>query len=468
MLHGLLLPLFLALAGCAPYLVVTGGAVNLDKVQEIQRTLVAIRGLKFTAEVPIEVKKEAEIRSYLEAELLKHYGEEKMKAMGLAYAKLGLLPSGVDLKKTLLDFYPAQVAAFYDPKGDKLVLPEDFGAGLLLGTAQFLAKRDILGEMVLAHELTHALQDQHFALERRLERADNDDRILALRAIVEGDATLAGFSAVLGRTDFDLLPTIGKQIETELRQKRSDFPEIPKSILEQLLFQYYGGVPFVSRMLEERGWLGVNFLYSAPPLSTEQVLHPEKYFDYPDPPTRIDLRSLSQLFAPDWREIENNVLGELMVEVLFREFLSQEEATVAAEGWDGDRFVAFRRGEEVSFIWATVWDLAQHAGEFFHRYREILSKKYGAAEAAATHAYIEQRGQSVVIVEGLESAHVREQIDKIWQGMELKEEPFKRPVPPLRRRPDPPKPAAAALFQKPIAHPSLRGSEPPMSVPYSG
>ena len=95
---------FLAQTGCITYPAVSGGVVNLDKLQEIKKGLVAIRGLKFIDEVPITVKKKDEIRKYLEASLLREYGEDRLKNISLAYAKLGLFPRRFDLRKSLLDF----------------------------------------------------------------------------------------------------------------------------------------------------------------------------------------------------------------------------------------------------------------------------------------------------------------------------------------------------------------------------
>ena len=408
---------------------VSRGAVNQDKLQEIKTRVAALRGLDFKREVPIEIKTKEEMRRHFERDLEREYGNEKLQKIAVAYAKLGLFPEALDLKKSLLDFYTAQVAAFYDPETKKLVLPEDLGGGILLGALQFLSQRDILGEMVLAHELTHALQDQHFSLEDRLRPSSNDDKTLAFHAMVEGDATLSGFGYLFGGIDDQSLALINQTVRESLQEARSTLSDVPEAIIEELLFQYYGGVSFVSHLLREKGWIAIDRLYSSPPLSTKQVLHPEKYFDLPDPPTRIDLKALAALFGPDWKEIENNVLGELMVQVLFKRFLSEEQAKEIANGWDGDRFVAFQRGKEVAFIWATVWDSSRDAEEFLQGYQKILAKKYGGAEVSMAHAYMEQRDQRVIIVEGLEKAHVKDHVEKIWQGMELKEEPFKLPFP---------------------------------------
>ena len=383
-----------------------------------------MRGLNFKKEVPVEIKNKDEMRSHFERELEQEYGNEGLKNVALAYAKLGLFPQVLDLKKSLLDFYSAQVAAFYDPETKRLVLPEDLAGGILLGALQFLAQRDIMGEMVLAHELTHALQDQHFSLEDRLRRSSNDDKTLAFHAVAEGDATLSGFGYLFGGIDDKALALVNQTIQESIQEAKSTLTDVPEAVIEELLFQYYGGASFVSRLLREKGWLGVNRLYSSPPLSTEQILHPEKYFDLPDPPTRVELNDLSTLFESDWKEIENNVLGELMVQVLFKRFLSEEEAKVIANGWGGDRFVAFQRGSEVSFIWATVWDSIRDAEEFLQGYQKLLAKKFSSSGEDASRTYIEQRGQQVVVVEGLERSYVKERIEKIWQGMELKEERF--------------------------------------------
>lgn len=386
-----------------------------------------MRGLDFKREVPIEIKSKEEMRRHFERDLEQEYGDEKLENIAVAYAKLGLFPQALDLKKSLLDFYTAQVAAFYDPETKKLVLPEDLGGGILLGAVQFLSQRDILGEMVLAHELTHALQDQHFSLKDRLRSSSNDDKTLAFHAVAEGDATLGGFGYLFGGIDDKSLDLINQTVRESMQEARSALSDVPEAIIEELLFQYYGGISFVSRLLREKGWPGINRLYSSPPLSTEQILHPEKYLDLPDPPTRMELKDISILFDSDWKEIENNVLGELMVQVLFKRFLSEEEAKVVANGWDGDRFVAFQHGKEIAFIWATVWDFSRDAEEFLQGYQKILAKKYGSA-VVSNGSYTEQRENRVVVVEGLEKGYVKERIEKVWQEMELKEEKFGSPA----------------------------------------
>lgn len=419
---------FLFAAGCAPYLVVSDGQINPDKLQEIKAAVARLRGLPFKADVAVEVKNSAEMRRAFESDLEQDYGDEKLRNVALAYAKLGLLPKGTDLKKSLVDFATAEVAAYYDPRAKKLVMPQSMNTGAAISTAQFVARRDFAGEMVLAHELTHALQDQHFSLEARLGPSGNDDADLAFRALTEGDATLSGWAYLSGRVELKALERMSQGTQQGANDARS-LVDVPPAIVEETMFQYTGGVAFVFRLLRERDWAAVNRIYAAPPLSTEQVLHPEKYFSHPDPPTKIRLDNLPALFSPDWKELENNVLGELMVQVLFKQFFSENEAKTAAEGWDGDRFVAFRRGDEVAFVWASVWDSEQDAEEFEQGYRRIVAKKYPDGRYAEVF-YAERRGPRVVIVEGLPGDRVKRQIEMIWQGMEITEEPFNPPFAP--------------------------------------
>jgi hypothetical protein len=392
-------------------------------VEQIKARVAAVRGLPFKAEVPIDIKNRAEMQRAFEEDITADYGEEGLAKKALAYGKLGLIQPGVDLKKVLLDFYSSQVLAFYDPRTKKLVMP-DRAAG---------AGEDI--PVVLAHELTHALQDQHFPIVQKLIDSSDDDGDLALRALVEGDATLSGFAyaGIPGST----LAAMAKKFEEEMRQSTPSFPDLPPALVEENFFPYYAGAALIARVLEQHGWAGVDTLYAAPPLSTEQLLHPEKYFTEPDPPTHVEIGGVAALFPADWQELENNVLGELMIRVLFEQFLPKEDARIAAAGWDGDRFIAYGHGAAAAFVWTSVWDSDGDAEEFLAAYRRVLAKKYPAP--AAAKAYIERRGLKVVIVEGLDATPAA--IEELWRGIETKEEPFTPPFAPAA------KPATAPAVQ---------------------
>jgi hypothetical protein len=359
--------------------------------------------------VPIEIKSRAEMMQSFAQDISAEYGEEGLRKKALAYGRLGLIPENVDLKQALLEFYNAEVVAYYDPRTKTLVMPDRAAA----------AGEEIA--VVLSHELTHALQDQNFPLLEKLLKPGDDDGDLALRAVVEGDATLTGYAFVgAGRA---ALREIARKFSEEMRDSMPALGGVPDALIEEMLFPYYGGAALVVRMLDERGWKGVDALYATPPLSTEQVLHPEKYLTDPDPPVAVVLGGLAAVFSDDWKEVENNVMGELMTRVLFERFLPKDEARAAAEGWGGDRFVAYSRDGSVAFVWASVWDSESDAEEFLAAYRRLAAKRSPPQDAA--RVYAERRGARVMIVEGLDAtAAARE---ALWREMEANKVPFTPP-----------------------------------------
>jgi len=429
---GLVLLISSAQTGCAPQLAKNGEAQIRERVELVKRKVATIRGLPFVKEIPIRLENNEVIRKYVESELLENNGEEKLRNISLAYAKLGLFPAGMNLEKSLLKMYAAKVQGFYDLNGKEVVLRRNsantaHSGGAFLGAIT-------CDEKALAHELTHALQDQHFALAERLTPSNNSDKTLAFRAMAEGDANLAESVYYFGGI-FQDSSSIAQPSRSRKAKLSQGLSNVPSAIADKLLFEYQNGMSFVKQAFMKAGWPGVNRLYRSPPLSTEQMLHPEKYFDAPDPPTVINDKNLSCLFPAGWKEIENNTLGELMVQSLFSKFLSREEARVVAGGWDGDRFVAFRRGDAISFIWITVWDYPRDAQEFYEKYQQILSKKYGRNIGSNPPYYIEKRARFVIVAEGVRRTDVQRCKDNIWDGIALQEDVAKSAFEPVENQP---------------------------------
>ncbi len=197
-LRGWLL-LSLLVSACS-YAVVRNGEINESAATQIERGLESVRGLTFRAPVPMEVKSPEELRQYLEAEIARQYTPDEVRGLQRVYERLGLLAPDVDLGQALVKLYTAQIAGFYDPHAGKLFLvPSGMPpVGWTVSFMQFVLRRDLVNEMLLAHELTHALQDQHFGTLAAADDPSNDDRSLAIHAVVEGDATLAGFAYLFG------------------------------------------------------------------------------------------------------------------------------------------------------------------------------------------------------------------------------------------------------------------------------
>lgn len=411
--------LFLGLAGCAVQTDQSPKASNSRFLAAIRDRLSQARQMERLGEASVVLESKDRAAASIDDNLRKNSGTYSLDERSLAYEKLGLLPPGGDLKQGLLSFYSSQAMAFYDSVGKRVVL----AAGDDNGSERGVLRED--DERVIAHELVHAYQDQRFAIGERLRAHGNGDAVLALRSVAEGDALLGEYAYVFGGVDDRLLDYVGQVLDAT--GGNPSLPSVPTIVSDRIQFQYVSGSRFVSRALRHGGWLSVNRLYQSPPLSTEQILHPEKYFEVWDPPARIELKNLSRLFPSPWREIENDTLGELSVRCLFSQFIETSAAASAAQGWGGDRFVAYQKGDNVAFIWATIWDSDADADEFHQEYLRVLAMKYGPGPSRSDY-YVERRGSMVLVVEGLERQEISQHIDTVWAEMVVEKEAAQAPA----------------------------------------
>src|SRR6185503_11908852 len=188
-----------------------------------------------------------------------------------------LLPPNTSLRAAIERLYEAEGAAFYDPRGKRLVIStKPFATPFALRMVGFLAGRDLAGEMVVAHELVHAIQDQNWGVPTDpdpIADAQGDCR-LAHRALLEGDATLAGFAQVLGGgPDAKAISAIERELAKLPAELAARYPDVPPALLATLGVQYHAGAVFVGRALRDGGWRAVDALHEDPPTSTEQILH---------------------------------------------------------------------------------------------------------------------------------------------------------------------------------------------------
>jgi hypothetical protein len=417
----------LVAASCAPYRVLRAGQVNATAAARVKAKLVTLRGLRFSSAVPVQAVTAEEARKLLERELRAQYSVDELARLSRVYVALGLLPQGSDLERAYLELYAHQVAGFYDPIERRMVLVENATApDLLTRVVGGVLRRDFAGELVLAHELTHALQDQHYGLDVSRTDLGEDDAALARHAVYEGDATLAGFGVVLGTLKPSSAVSLAAKLEGVPGQLARAYPEIPDAIRESVIFQYVAGVNFVSWAYQRAGWEGVNALLARPPLSTEQILHPEKYFMRAEYPLSVKLGGTSPYVQAGWQSAEEATLGEFTIQVLGDQFLSRTRAAAMAAGWDGDRLLALSRGEDIALVWLTAWDTEKDAPEFLEAYATILAAKHpqGAPETrddalvspASTAPYrVERRGTKVLVVEGLLDPDLARVTERVWR-----------------------------------------------------
>lgn len=239
-----------------------------EQVERVAGVVAEIRGHPFD-EVPEPVvlspdELEARVREELEV-----YTVEDADLDGLLLTALGVLEPGSDLRSLLIDAYGEQVAGFYDPDTDELVVS---GAG----DGERLGRVD---ELTLAHELQHALADQVFGLPSEDEVPEGEeDEEFARTALIEGDATVTMSAyAEVGFSAADRMLLLG-ELE-DLASGLADATELPHLLQRQLEFPYVEGAGFVAALLETGGWAAVDAAYAEPPTSTAAVLDPQRYLD---------------------------------------------------------------------------------------------------------------------------------------------------------------------------------------------
>lgn len=414
--------------GCS-YPLVQHGEVQLPLTAEIKKETVKERGLAFQAPVSIEYSRKEQTKKLLRQIIDRDYTPEEMENLQKAFLSLGLIDEAdFDINK-IIDLYVEQAAGFYDPITKKLYLTDWLNKkDVLVSLLEFVAQKDLSGELLLSHELTHALQDQHYDLEKFImEDKDNLDMILARHAVTEGDATAVGFNVVAGRygKSVQASPELPRLIQKEAKKLGSGFGNLSPIVREQLLFPYYGGLYFTREVLVARGWTGMDAVYKKPPRSTEQILHPEKFLKVVDEPKPLKKPSLDFLKKAGHRFIMASTLGELGTQILLAEYVGKKKSAAASEGWGNDFFSVWEDQEKfLPFVWVTVWDSDLDAKEFFDLYPKLLLKRREKEEISLVEekknlkvfqfeknrlVRVEKIGNSVLIVEGF-PAEITKQI----------------------------------------------------------
>jgi hypothetical protein len=247
-----------------------------------------------------------------------------------------------DLKLALNQLYGAQLAGFYDPDTKRMVLASDLS--------------EDEQALTLYHELVHALQDQHYHLAGALDwKPEQSDAQTALQALAEGDATLAMLDiarSAAGLPELDF-PVALLQLDSLLMQAKPEFAKIPGLLIRALVAPYADGLTFV-RELRARGagWKAVDAAWRERPISTEQILHPHKYF------AREPVVALPPVAPPPGfgAATFRDVMGEQGLKLLFEEWAPAQSAALAATGWGGDRIAVFKDAERNAVLWHIVFD----------------------------------------------------------------------------------------------------------------
>jgi hypothetical protein len=401
------------LRGCA-YSLVRGDRVNSQQAAQIEAGIQDLRQLRFKRPVPLVVKTPDEAESMMEADMMRDYTDNQLKADSVAGALTGLYPAGLDLKAASLKLLKSQVAGFYDPHGKEMVLVEG-GAdlGIWNSAAQFMIQRDVVGQMLLAHELTHALQDQNFDLESSLDKVkDNDDRALALKSVAEGDATIAGFAYAVGRMDNSTADSLTNSLKQLPQALAAEAPHTPEGLSVPLLFQYSEGVRFVAEAYRRGGWTAVDALYRNPPQSSHQILHPELYFNGNAPAPQIELAGYDGIMR-GWKKADDDTYGELLIRVILERNLGKQSSEVGlAAQWIADRMIILQESRGVNVIWMLAFSDGHSASHFAVVYQTLLDRLLGDS----TPHRIDVRSNVVLVVIGEGANYFETLAPAIWNA----------------------------------------------------
>lgn len=333
---------------------------------DIEAQVSQLRGLNATGALARNLLTPEELREFVLNDFFDDYSAEEARDDARVLSLLGLLEPDFDLLSFYTDLFSEQVAGFYDDEiKEMFVVQEDGFRGLERST--------------YAHEFVHALQDQIYNFDEGLDYNDDSceidtERCAAIQALIEGDATILQEEWL--RT-YATQQDIVDLIEFFDIFQQPVFDSAPNYMQQDFLFPYTYGADFVREIRNQGGWSAVNAVYDDPPVSTEQILHPDHY---PwDKPALLAPPDVLAAIGTGWREIEFNVLGEWFTRLVLDEYIDTDRAIAAAEGWDGDVYVAFANDAQNTgtLLLISQWDNNDDAQEAQSAFIEYGDLRYG-------------------------------------------------------------------------------------------
>jgi hypothetical protein len=234
--------------------------------------------------------------------------------------------------------------------------------------------------MVMSHELTHALHDQHFHIDKWTDAAKpNDDAELARDAVIEGSAVAAMIDYILqGKGSIRDLGELDPSMMMGDPDSSPELAKAPKVIQDELLFPYVAGGTFTQRVLKaSSGWPDFHKVYENPPVSTQQIMHPDLYFQGVVPP-KITLPETAGLISGDWKRLDENNMGEFGLLEILKQYLAKDRSASLAAAWSADRYAIFenQKNKRTLLIFRVRLGSDADAARFFGAYSEVLESKY--------------------------------------------------------------------------------------------
>jgi hypothetical protein len=405
------LAVFLTVLAAAPAAAQPGDPAKLcAQIPPLAEQLTKVSGMPLRHPVPCDFITKEKIKEFLNKRVKEVAKPEDLRAEELTLKKFGLVPPDFDLAKNTIELLTEQAAAFYDYDRKKLFITDT-----TTGESQ---------EPVLSHEIAHAIADQSFNLAKFIKAGrQSDDGATARLAVMEGQATWL-MSELLARK-------MGKSLKDspELLAMMSGaadggagqypvFDNSPLYLRLSLIFPYTKGMLFQDAVFNRDGQNGFAEVFRKPPVSTQQIIHPEKYFSGVKP-TQPDLPQPN--LPKGYKSLVGGSLGELEHTIMLEQYSGKPRAAEIAPHWRGCTFdlEENKKAGRIVLLYAVEWDTEDAARQYFDAYRHQLSKKWKQmtiateTEDAITGTgddgrfELRRKGAVVTSMEGLPSAEAR-------------------------------------------------------------
>ena len=338
-----------------------------SEIDGILQELHDITGFKIKHRVPAEIITRDKVKEFLEKRIKEASSPEEIRVEELTLKKFGFVPPDFDLAKNTVDLLTEQAAAFYDFHRKRMFItdwtPSD------------------TRQPALVHELGHALADQNVNLEKFIKQGQkSDDGSLARLAVMEGQASwlMAEYLARKAGQSLSASPILLETMAHTIEAGASEFPVFqsePLYLRETLVFPYSQGLLFQNAVYARLKQKAFEEVFRKPPVSTQQILHPDAYFSGLQP-ARPELPQLPD--AHGYKRIAEGTMGELDHAILLEQYAGLEESKAVSPHWRGGAYALMERHspDRVVLLYAVEWDDAASAGRYFRLYRKALEKKW--------------------------------------------------------------------------------------------
>ncbi len=344
-------------------------AAQFKKADSIMLQISEHTGRKPDLDVKKAFTTKEDVIKYVKTQLDQQYKGDEFLVEESLLKIFGIYDWETSYKEKLLNLLEEQVGGYYDPEKKTMYLSDWLP--------------ESIQETILAHELFHAVQDKNYDILKYLKMDNkNSDAKVAVASVLEGEATAIMMDYMLvmkmgkKEMEFDKIPNLEKLMEMQMSMQNNSMPTLsksPKMIQQSLVFPYLKGLSFVKYIKQSSGWKGLNDVYKRVPISTEQILHPEKYLNN-EKPIEIKVKNPEKLFKNS-KLLGETILGESFFHTLFNTDDIDKTNKDDANGWGGDKVFIFREKENIFALLVYEGDSEELNSKHFDSLNLYLNSK---------------------------------------------------------------------------------------------